>query len=308
MQYNNTNMIVIGGSNANNIDKNLIKLLNAKGANLVHKRFPDGEQYVRIEDSLAGKTVVIVQSLYPNQDSALMELLLILEAVQALKPARVITVVPYLAYARQDKRFLTGEPISVRVVLEALNLYTKDTLITIDIHKPESLKYFKGTSMNIIPVKSIANALRRDINGLEKRDVVVIAPDKGAFRRAELLAKELGDVDYDYLEKFRDRHTGEVIHKLKEVNVRGRIAILVDDIISTGGTIAKAAKMLYDEGAREVIAACSHGLFVDNALNKLAGSKITKVYSTNTVPQPSGVRVVDVSTEIAERIKEVVKS
>ncbi len=292
-------MIVLGLTATNGIDKELAKILGAKHVIVEHKLFPDGESYIRIPVSVEHEHVVIVQSTYKPQDKHLVELLLAIEAAKDLGAQTITVIVPYLAYARQDKRFRTGEAISVKTILRSIRCAGADTLITVEIHKEHVLTYFTGTAINVSAMDALAEYFKNIV-----KDPLVLAPDVGALPRAKRFAKILGG-DYDYLEKVRDRITGEVRVKPKNISVKNRTVIIVDDIISTGKTMALAAKQALEHGAREVYAACAHALFVDNAYERLLTSGIKKVVATNTVPVPEKVVSVSVAPYIAETINEL---
>jgi len=250
--------------------------INARLVSAKTKIFPDGEHYVRITERLNNEKVYIVQSISPPQNDSLVQALLLADAALGAGASSVGLIAPYIAYSRQDKRFLEGEPISIRVVLKALKSAGYDELITVEIHKPGSLEWFDGRTVNLSPYEYMAGKL--DIKG----DILVLAPDRGALHRAKKLAAALG-AEYDYLVKHRDRVTGDIVMEPKEIPAKGRTVILVDDIISTGGTIAKAAKLLVAQGAERVYALVAHALLVGNALEKLENSGITRIYSANTV-------------------------
>jgi len=295
-------LIVVEGPGApEGFAEGVARRLGADLVKPVYKIFPDGESYVRLPGRLEG-TVVVVQSMYPQQDKRLVEALLLAEASYGAGASRVILVAPYMAYARQDKRFLEGEPISIKAVLKALGAAGYDALVTIDIHKPESLAYFPGRALDATAVPQLAEAVRGSIG--EGEDIVVIAPDRGAVRRAERMASILR-AQHDYLEKHRDRYTGEVTYRPKSIDVQGKTVVIVDDMVSTGGTMARAASMLLSLGARRVIAACTHGLFLGDALEKLRKAGIEEIYSANTVPVPEGVKPVDASPAAVEALREL---
>ena len=301
-------LIVVGGPASNNLGELVAKSLNAKYVKAVYKLFPDGESYVRYPISISGEDIVIVQSTYYPQDKHLMELFLMVEAAKDLGAKRVISVVPYLAYTRQDKRFLEGEPISIKTILRLLWHCGSDVLITVEIHKEDSLKFFPGKAVNIHAMKPLADYFKSKVmesEGIEPSDVVVLAPDKGALNRAIEFSSIVG-CEYDHLEKFRDRITGEVKVKPKTLNVRDKIVVIVDDIISTGGTVALASNNVREQGAREVYAICAHALLVGNALDKLKKAGVSLIIALNTLPTPKEVEVVDVSNDIAQTLTTLV--
>ena len=257
----------------------IAKGLNAKLLGVHEKIFPDGEVYVRIDnvDEVRNDDIVLVSTLYPKQEEKLFKTLLLVDAVKNSGARRVIAVIPYLAYSRQDKVFLPGEPISASIVVKCLKISGVDILVTIDLHSPRIMEYFDSTIVNIlVSDKLVEQALKYT----EKP--VIIAPDKGAIERAQVAAKIHG-LEYDYLVKHRDRVTGEVVYTPRELNINDRDVIVVDDIISTGGTIAESSKKLYEMGVRSIIVAASHGLLVGEAINKLEASGVKKIILADTL-------------------------
>jgi len=256
-----------------------------------HKDFPDGETYVRLPLELRdvkGEDVLVVQSLAPPQDKSVWQLLLLVEAAVGAGARSVLALVPYLAYARQDKRFLPGEPVSVKVLLKSLAAFGARALFTIDAHSPKSLEHFGGYYENVLLFDELAKAVASGEGGWE---LAVIAPDAGALERAKALAEALG-ASYDYLEKYRDRLTGEVKVKPKALSVRGKVVVIADDVISTGGTVALAARSVLEQGAEGVVVAASHALMAEGAFAKLSEAGVKAVYALDTLPPKEGVRYV----------------
>ena len=242
-------VLIVGGPAANGVDEKLAEITRYRLVKIVHKVFPDGESYVRYPVPVEGEDVVIVQSLYAPQDKHFLELLLMIDAALDLGAERVIAVVPYLAYSRQDRMFLEGEAVSVRTILKTLRNLGTYAFITVDIHKEYSLKHFGERAYNVTAMEEIAKHIKKQFPDLE--NPLVLSPDKGAIIHASRVAKVLNS-EYDYLEKERDRVTGEIRVKPKELSVNGRDVIIVDDIISTGGTIALAATSVLKQGARRL--------------------------------------------------------
>lgn len=264
------------------------------------KRFPDGEMYLRLTRGVERERVLVVQSMYPAQNDRLLELLLALELLNRYESEPVL-LVTYLAYARQDKEFLEYEAISLRSVLRAVTAQGVRVLVTVDAHNPQAVEEFlSGVSyVNVFPGEVFAEAISREYGG---REMTVIAPDRGAGARALSLAEHLG-CGYVVVQKFRDRTTGQVRHSLDSLDdVRG-LAVIVDDIISTGGTIAGIASHLSGRGVETVVAA-SHALLVGDALERLVKSGVRKVYSLPTVPQRfSGVVYLDLVPYLAGELE-----
>ncbi|MEM4487833.1 MAG: ribose-phosphate diphosphokinase [Desulfurococcaceae archaeon] len=247
--------------------------------NSQEKEFPDGELYIRVTepDKIHDNDGLIVSTFYPSQDKMFLKTLLLVNAVKNSGAKKVSALIPYLAYSRQDKAFMPGEPISSCVIVESLKAVGVDVLVTVDVHSPRVLECFKGNSINVI-VSDIL--IRRAMSSLE--NPVVIAPDRGAIERVSFAANAYG-LEYDYLIKQRDRITGEVTYTPKELSVKKRDIIMVDDIISTGGTIAESAKILLRNGARRIIVVATHGLLVGNALERLESAGVQKVILADTL-------------------------
>lgn len=291
-------MIVLGVTATNGIDQELATILGAKHVTVEHKLFPDGESYIRIPVDVDGEEVIVVQSTYKPQDKHLIELLIAIDALRDLGAQRITTVIPYLAYARQDKRFREGEGISIKTILQTIRASGADDLIVVEIHKEESLKFFGGKAINVPSVYALAEYFKN------MSDLLILAPDKGALKRAKIFA-ELVNGEYDYLEKFRDRVTGEISVKPKSIDVKGKNVVIVDDIISTGKTMALAARKALENGASNVYAVCAHALLINNALGLLKDSGIKEIIATNTVPVPKEVKTVSIAPYIAKAIKQL---
>ncbi|MEM0005658.1 MAG: ribose-phosphate diphosphokinase [Ignisphaera sp.] len=263
----------------------------------IGKVFPDGEQYLRLSEAVANDLAVI-QSLYPEQDRKIIELYLALEAINGSESRVKFLILPYIAYARQDKRFLRGEPISTRAIYQNLKLFGVDTIVTIDIHSIQSLISLGFKVYNILPHAYMLSSINEKID-------LVLAPDRGALSRAMEVAKTF-NIPYDYMDKFRDRVTGEIRIDRKELNVAGMSVAIVDDIISTGGTMAKATQALYNAGANRVIAVVSHFLMLPTAIDVLSSTNISKLVTANTILMPTDlpkwIHVIDVSSLICNEI------
>jgi ribose-phosphate pyrophosphokinase len=290
---------VIATSSSLGLAAKLSRLLSRELLVAEEKVFPDGEKYLRIPKRLEGD-VLLVHSLHQPQDERFVQLLLAVDAAKGAGASRVVVVVPYFAYARQDRRFLEGEPVSVGALLKAVEAAGADALAVVDIHNPSSLdEWLRIPHFNVLPVGELAGYFRGKL-----RDPVVLAPDKGALHRAQLAAQVLG-AEYDYLEKSRDRVTGEVKIAPKSVDVGGRDVLFIDDIISTGGTLVAAAKEVLALGAKRVYAACTHALLVSGALDKLYAAGVEEVVATDTVPSP--VSRVSVAEPIAEVVRKLLR-
>jgi ribose-phosphate pyrophosphokinase len=262
---------VIAGSASGLLGARLAVELNSRVVPTELRRFPDGEAYVRVADDLAGKEVVVVQTTWP--DSHYVEALLLRDAVLAMKPRKAALVVPYFAYARQDRRFKAGEALS-SVALGRVLADGWDDVITVDVHEPSILGQLSPRARNITALPELGKYL-----GSKKIDLVV-SPDEGSLERVRPVAEAI-NARFDHLVKTRiDGERVEIAPK--ELEARGKRVAILDDIISTGGTIAAAAKALKDAGASNVLAACTHGLYAVGALKRLH-AVLDDLVSTDTV-------------------------
>ena len=245
------------------------KALKTTVVDVKYSRFPDGEHYLQageIDDEM-----VIVGSVVDND--SLVQLMLLVDACDT---ATNRLVLPYMAYARQDKRFKAGEPISSRVVARALSPGVSD-VITVNIHEKEVLKSFSVPAHNLSLAKDIGCFIR----SLNLDNPLILAPDEGAMVFAEQVAS-VGGWEYDHLEKTRLSGI-EVRMTPRQLSAATRSVVIVDDIISTGGTIATAAAMLYQQGAKDVFTACVHGVFTGGAYVRLMATGIRDVICSDTI-------------------------
>lgn len=287
--------LIAPGPASRELSISLAKVLSADTINVESRIFPDGESKVTIGNNVYGKNVALIQSTYPPTDRHLFQLLLIAHKLNR-SGALVCAVVPYLAYARQDQEFLKGEVVSLATIADLLQSTGVKKLITVDIHSERGLRYFQFPSSSISAIPSIGKYLR---SHFKVDNAFSVSPDSGGRLRAQMLAETLS-VQFDALSKSRDRKIGEISVGAPSKNVEGKDIILVDDIISTGGSICKAAEKLKELGAKHVYAACSHPLLVGEAEMNLKKAGVEEIIGTNTVP--SSVSKVDVAPLLAEHL------
>jgi len=307
-------MPVVSGSSGRDVAASLAPLLGMQHIELERRRFPDGEGYVRVPsdaiDAVRAEPVVLVSNTYP--DSGVVQTVLLLEAVADVRKGElsnleeeepqslddvgpgIYLAIPYFGYSRQDKRFSKGEALSARVIAEILER-SCDGIAILDLHEPAVLEGMGVPMQFVSSMPEIAERLQTEVS-----PDFILSPDKGAIARATEVAGLIG-CEFSYLEKTRvDARTIE--HTPKDLDVNGKVVAIVDDMISTGGTICRASDALRRQGAVEVHAACTHGLFTGGAILRLA-SHVDGVHSTDSLPNPRAV--VSAAPALARGLKQL---
>ena len=268
-------------------------------------RYADGETGVRIDESVRGLDVFAIQSTCPPANETLMELLVIIDALRRASAARVTAVIPYFGYARQDRKIKPREPISAKLVANLLTTAGADRILTLDLHAGQLWGFF-DIPLDHLPGRMILGDYFRRL-GLE--NVVVVSPDIGGVKRAREFAEYM-QAPLAIIDKRRDRpnQVAEVVHVIGKVF--RRTAILVDDIVDTGGTLVSAAEALMRRGVREVFACCTHAILSAPAAARLQRSPITQVVVTDTIPVPPekrapNLKVISVAGLIGEAIQRI---
>ena len=283
-------MVVIGGPSSQLLAGRVAAILDEELAMADYKVFPDGEAYSQVATVL-GDEVTVIQSTPKDRD-----IIYLMQLLDICQGKKVSLVIPYFGYARQDKIFKPGEPMTARAIAHALNPFLGEgsRVYTVNIHARSVMDHFKPRSQNLDATPILAQALTR----MDLMEPVVISPDKGAVLMAQEAAKGLG-AECDYLQKTRLSGT-EVSMAPKETNVSGRDVVIVDDMIATGGTMATAISMLKSQGAVRVFLATVHPVLTGNALIKLYRSGVEAVVATDTLDK--GVSTVSVAPLVAQAI------
>jgi len=288
------NYTVIGGKASEDLAKKIARKLKANYLKSELRIFPDGESKITISGKPMGK-VVVVQSTYPPVDSNLIQALSLVSKAKKYS-SQVIAVIPYLGYARQDREFLPGEVATMGMIANMLKGAGATKIIVVDIHSKMALNHFKITARNISAIPELVKYFKK----LNLKSPLVVSPDCGGITRARDFANQFG-AKFIALKKYRDRKTGTVeIRSKNHKHVKGRDMILVDDMISTGGSIVKAAEFLKKQKCRNIYAACTHALLIGDAEKRIRKAGVAKIISTNTIPGKTGL--VDVSPIIAKAI------
>lgn len=292
-------MKIIGGSSSDGLAARVARELGTESAKLEIKKFPDGEKYLRVLEDVKGEDIVVIQSISRTPDEFLFEYLLLVDTLKDLGAKRVVSFVPYFAYARQDERFNPGEALSFKTVSKLIESVGTDEIYTIDMHQHRVLKssdVFKIPSRNLSAMPLLADYVEK-AGDLQKP--LVIGPDAEAEQWAKLAAERL-HTDYDVFEKKR-LGSENVQIRPRKANAKDRDVLIVDDIISTGGTIVEALKILFSQGAKRIDVACTHPLLIGGALAKIYEAGAQNVIGTDTVSSPASY--VSVAPLIAEQIK-----
>lgn len=297
-------MLILGGSASQPLAEKVAKELGEEPGKLEIKRFPDGEKYLRIHNNVKDEDVAVVQSLYRTPDENIFELLLLTDTLRDLGARSITTVVPYLAYARQDSRFYPGEAVSSASLARFLESAGTTSFLTIDCHLHrlgDVGKVFKIPARNLTAMHELGKYAREHFN---PHNPIVIGPDEEAGQWAAVVAKEL-DADHTAFRKVRVRKEGMTSSKVEvdtgEIDLKGRDAIFADDIISTGGTIAEAARACKKKGAKRVFVLCTHPVLADGALSRIKAAGAVKIVGTDTMPSP--ISKVTVAPVIAAALK-----
>ncbi len=272
-------------------------------------RFADGEIWVRIEESVRGDDVFVIQPTCPPSSENIMELLIILDALKRASARRTTAVIPYYGYARQEKKIKPREPISAKLVADLISVAGADRVLTADLHV-QSIQGFFDLPVDHLPAGPIlADDLAR--RGFAGRDTVVVSPDVGGVGGAKALADRLSASLAIIAKRRPAANVVEILEVIGELE--GRRAVLVDDIVDTGGSVVSAAEAVAERGASEIYAYATHAVFSGDCVARLEGSPITEIVVTDTIPLPEAkrsprIRVLSVAPIFAEAIRRVHKN
>ena len=286
---------VIAGSASKDLGKRIARRLKAPYVEAKTRVFPDGESKITFGRIPKNSVILVVQSTYPPVDTNLLQALSIISQARKVS-SKIYAIIPYMGYARQDRQFLSGEVVTMSIVARMLRSAGAKKIVVVDIHSKIALNHFKIPKENISAIPELAKYFKR----MKLTDALVVSPDMGGALRAKRFAS-LINTDFIALKKSRNRKTGKVVIQSSKVDVRGKDLILVDDIISTGGSIVKAAQFLKRQKCKRVFVACTHGLFVGDAEKKIKNAGVSRIISTNTIPRNTSK--VDISGVIADSIR-----
>jgi ribose-phosphate pyrophosphokinase len=273
--------------------------------------FADGEIRARFGQSVRGTDVFVLQSHCPSNgrsiNDSLVEQWLMIDAAKRASAKRITAVTPYYAYARQDRKSSPREPISARMVADFFGAAGAERIMSVDLHSGQIQGFFNGPVDHLTAVPLLVEYVR----GKVPADFVMVSPDTGRTKVAEKAARHAGDVDMAAVYKRRSRDRLGHVEALDVMGrVKGRMCVLVDDMIDTAGTLCEAAKLLYEKGATDVWAMATHGIFSSPAIDRIKNSHISRVVVTDTVPLPpekqiDKIETVSVAKTFADAIRAV---
>ena len=305
--------MIIGGSSSQDLAASVARELGEKLCYVETRKFPDGERYLRISESVENEEVTVIQSTGYPQDENLMELIFMIANLKDLGAKKVRVVVPYMGYARQEKRFNPGETISAKIVCEMIESAGADEFITFNIHEKCVLDFFNIPARNISAMPDIADYLNKKFFKKEDAKPLIIAPDKGAYGFAQEISEIIG-CDCTYLTKVRlgpDKVETKIVdvrcdseseNTVNVDSVKGMHAIIVDDIIATGGTIVNAINILKQYRASAVDVCCVHPILTNNGATRIYAACANKIIGTNSLS--SDTSRVSIASSIADALRQ----
>jgi ribose-phosphate pyrophosphokinase len=283
-------MMLFSGTAHPRLSEEIARTLGVELCRAKTSRFASGEIYFRSEESVRGADVFVIQTHADPVNEAIMEQLIMLNALKLASAKRITAVVPYYGYSRQDKKALAREPISAKLIADCLTAAGADRVVSVDLHSGQIQGFFDFPFDHLTAMPLLSDYLTGEI-GLANDDVTVVSPDAGRVKVAERLADHL-HAELAVIEKRRSRHQAHKVETTAVVGqVQGRRCVLVDDIIDTAGTMVEGARALQAEGAAEIYIAATHAVLSGKAVQKLEESPVRQVVVTNTLPIPEEKRI-----------------
>lgn len=294
---------LLTGTSNQNLAKEVSEYLNIHLSDAIVSRFSDGEVRVQINESMRGEDVFVIQSLCPPINESIMELLLILDAIKRASAGRITAVIPYYAYARQDRKDKPRVPISARLLADLITVAGAQRVVIVDLHSPQIQGFFNIPVDNLHALGFLYDYLKDKVDG----ETVVVSPDAGGVERARLLANKIGCPIAIIYKRRPEPNVAEVLDLIGDV--KGKRAIIVDDIIDTAGTVCAASELLLSRGASRVDVVATHGLLSGPAVERLRKSPIEEVVITNTIPAEhknlEKLKIVSIAPLIGEAIRRI---
>ena len=308
VQTSQKRLVLIAGRSHPELAQHVAKELGVDLVDTQAYDFANGEIFVRFEESVRGCDAFVLQSHTEPINKWIMEQLLMVDALKRASAKRITVIAPFYGYARQDKKHRGREPISARLIADLFEAAGADRLMAVDLHTAQIQGFFDGPVDHLFALPLLVKYVAETVE--DRSLITVVSPDAGRVRVAERWTDLLG-APLAIIHKRRDPDVPNEA-KVQEVvgEVEGRVCVLIDDMIDTGGTIVKAAEALFDNGAKDVVVAATHGILSGPAVERFAGSRVREVIVTDTLPIPDDRRfdkltVLPVAPLIARAIQEV---
>jgi len=300
------NFKIFSGSGNVALAAKVAKLLNSSLDKIEIATFADSEKRVRVEEEVADKKAFVIASLSNPVDTHLVELCLIADALKSNDASKLIAVVPYYGYGRQDKAHRAGEGVSARVMAKLIEAADFQKIVTVDLHSGLVEGFFRIPVIHLYGAQIFVPVLKKI-----SHEIVIVSPDAGAAKRAQKLAEML-NVPLTYMEKRRNLAKLHQVEEMRFIgNTEGKTAVLVDDVATSGSTLVKSAYLLKDKGAKKIIACVTHADLIGGTRQVLQESPIDKVYVSDTIAVPEEYKfpkleIVSVAPLLAEQIRKMI--
>lgn len=295
-------MKIFYGSSNPALARRICKALGIEEGHAEVKRFSDGEIMIEIDENVRGKDVFVLQSIcYPANEN-LVELLIMIDALKRASPRRITAVIPYYGYARQDRKSKPRTPISAKLVADLLTTAGANRILTIDLHSDQIQGFFNIPVDNLSALLVFMKYIKENI----RDDLIIVSPDVGGVKRVNEYAERLNRQIAIVVKRRPAPNLSEAMYLIGDV--RGKRAIIIDDIVDTAGTIKQAVQSLFENGAREVYAFCTHPVLSGEAYGNIESSKVKEIVVTDTIPLSKSsdkIRVISVAELLAEAIKRI---
>ncbi len=302
-------MKLLTGNSNKQLSQKISKHLKTKLVHSSIRKFSDGEIYIEINENIRGNSIFLIQSSSAPANDNLMELLLCIDALKRSSAKNITAVIPYFGYARQDRKVAPRTSISAKLVSNLITKAGADRIVTVDLHAGQIQGFFDIPVDNLFATPIFARHVKKNIN---KKNLICVAPDVGGVERTRSLARKL-DIGIAIIDKRRPAPgKSQVMNVIG--NVKGKICIIIDDIIDSGGTIVNAAQALINRGAKEVHVYITHGVLSGEAVDRIKKSRIKKLVITDTIDNSDKIRnvknieVLTISNLLAEAIKRISNS
>jgi ribose-phosphate pyrophosphokinase len=296
-------MRVFSGNANRALSESIVKCLDVPMGEAVVDRFSDGEIQVKILENVRGRDCFIIQPTCPPVSENLMELLVLIDALHRASAKRITAVIPYYGYARQDRKSEPRVPITAKLVANLLEASGVNRVLTMDLHAGQIQGFFDIPVDNLFAMPVILNYIKNK----DLKDLIVVSPDAGGVERARAFAKRL-NADLAIIDKRRPKANEATIMNVIG-DVSGKTAVILDDIVDTAGTLVKVASVIQKQGAKKVIAACTHGVLSGDAVNRINESCIEELIITNSIPldgkKIDRVTVLSVASLLAEAMRRI---